>query len=314
MPLKKSTTSPKTYERLAALPQRLGWQEWDFRWIGSAEEEYWVARYEYAREMFRFAERASTLPGWKSGTTHVASRDSKLLVGQLRKLLKSDALGPSDFGFPLEAPPQFAPVIELLDLVVRLNGPVKEGSMPLPAYEFRDKIRRKLAERRAQVGLNIRHKVFGEPEPELDVWQVPTAFEFSVPQYPMMDIEKAVAEFRRWAEASHMFDLQDLAKGGRPSLSPLARLSYYRFTQGRKALKLHGQFSDLLGAKSPETVCTELMSHGRSLYVKDLKRSRRSMAPFWSKSLKDVEGDLRQILDGLAWLLASRPKRASGRR
>lgn len=314
MPPKKSTTSPKTYDRLAALPQRLAWQEWDFRWISSADEEYWVASYEYARELLRFAERASTLPSWKSSTVHVASRDLKLLVGQLRKLLKSDTLGPSDFGFPLEAPPQFAHLIEFLDLVVRLNGPVKEGSMPLPAYGLRDKIRRKLAGRRAQVGLNIRHKVYGEPEPELDVWQVPTAFEFSVPQYPMMDIEKAVAEFRRWADASHMFDLRDLDKGGRPSLSPLARLSYYRFTQGRKALKLHGQFGDLLGARPPETVCAELMSHGQSLYAKDLKRSRRSMAPFWSKSLKEVEGDLRQILDGLAWLLASRPNRASTRR
>jgi hypothetical protein len=304
MSSKKSATSLKTYDRLVALPQSLTWHEWDFRWIGSAEEAYMVARYEYARELIRFVDH-----GWKPGSSREAARDVKLLLTQLRKLLKNKTLGPLDFGFTF-MPPQFDYLVELLDLVVRLNGPVRGGLMPLPAYEIRDKVRSLVAARRAQSGLSIRYKVFGEPEPELDVWQIPTAFEFSVPQYPMMDIERAVAEFRKWAEASHMFDVQEPTKGGRPSLSPLARLSYYRFTQGRKALKLHGQFADLLGANASSSACPEVMSYGQSLYAKDLKRSRRSMAPFWSKSLKDVEGDLRQILDGLVLLLASRPKRA----
>jgi hypothetical protein len=313
MPPKKSTAPSKTYDRLAALPQRLCWQEWDFRWVRSAEEEYWVGKYEQARELLRFVERSWTLPDWKPAAGKVSSRDAKLCLRKLGRLLDRDSLSPLEFD-GIFFPGQVDQVISLLDLVVRFNGPIKEGFVPRPAFVVRENIRILIAQRGAEGGLNIRHKRWGQPEPELEVWQVPTSFEFSVPQYPMMDIGKAVSEFRKWAEASHMFDLDRPNKGGRPSLSALTRLSYYRYTQGRKELKLHGQFGDLFGAKPSEAVCLERFAHGESLYVKDGERSRRSMSPFWSKAIKDVEDELRPVVDDLAWLLGVRPPRASSRR
>ena len=78
MPPKKSITTSKTYDRLAALPQRLGWQEWDFRWVRSAEEEYWVGKYEQARELLRFVERSWTLSDWKRGAGTFSSSYAKL--------------------------------------------------------------------------------------------------------------------------------------------------------------------------------------------------------------------------------------------
>ena len=313
MPPKKSTTSPKTYERLAALPQRLAWQEWDFRWIRSAEEEYWVGKYEQARELLRFVERCWTLPDWKSTSGKVTPREAKPFLRKLSDLLDRKALSPLDF-VGIFFPAQVDQVISLLDLVVRFNGPIKAGVVPRPAFIVRDRIRLQIAQRGEEDRLNIRHKRWGQAEPELDVWQVPTSFEFSVPQYPMMDIGKAVSEFRKWAEASYMFDLDRPNKGGRPSLSTLTRLSYYRYTQGRKELKLHGQFGDLFGATPSEAVCLERFAHGESLYDKDIKRSRLSMPPFWSKSLKDVEDELKPVVDDLAWLLAVRFPRVRSRR
>jgi hypothetical protein len=282
MPPKKSTAPSKTYDRLAALPQRLGWQEWDFRWVRSAEEEYWVGKYEQARELLRFVERCWTLPNWKSASGKVALSDAKSFLRTLSRLIDRNSLSPLDFD-GIFFPEQVDQVIGLLDLVVRANGPLKVGFVPRPAFVIRERIRSLIAQRRDEDGLNIRHKRWGQPEPELDVWQVPTSFEFSVPQYPMMDIGKAVSEFRKWAEASHMFDL-------------------------------HGQFGDLFGDEPSEAVCPERFAHGESLYAKDAKRSRRSMSPFWSKSIQDVENELRPVVDALVWLLSVRPPRGRSRR
>ena len=313
MPPKKSTAPSMTYDRLAALPQRLGWQEWDFRWVRSAEEEYWVGKYEQTRELLRFVERSWTLPDWKPTAGKISSREAKSFLRTLSRLLDRNTLSPLDFD-GIFFPDQVDQVIGLLDLVVRSNGPIKVGFVPRPAFDVRERIGTLIAQRRDEDGLNIRHKRWGQPEPELDVWQVPTSFEFSVPQYPMMDIGKAVSEFRKWAEASHMFDLDRSNKGGRPALSPLTRLSYYRYTQGRKELKLHGQFGDLFGDEPSEAVCPERFAHGESLYAKDAKRSRRSMSPFWSKSIQDVENELRPVVDALVWLLGVRPPRGRSRR
>jgi hypothetical protein len=125
-----------------------------------------------------------------------------------------------------------------------------------------------------------------------------------------MTLKAAVAQFESWARSSGEFLERGDAgasgsKPGRPGSSDLVALSYYRFTKGRKKLKVCGDFGDAIKSSRAEHR-GKLSEFGLSLYAKEVDSRRRSMNVAWSNGLRRADRLVSWLADELIRCVSKR--------
>lgn len=294
MPRRSSPSKQQVFKRISKAGERLPWQEWDFRWINTADEEYLVALYEYGREAIRLA----------------VGKADPIAASRIKALVSRKVVCGLDLGFWFTPPDSWSSrLLQCLELIGLFRGQSDTGAVPACSWELRDNIRAYLQSVKKNSSLGIRLKSH-EATTNEDPW-APATFEFTPPVLPRLTIDEAVKQFTAWARASGEFTDAIASLGGKQRVSPLLDLSYYRFTMGCRRLKVSGEFQDALKDEGvPDAGQGRL---GRQLFSKDVDLARKHPGVAWSNGINRVDGLVSLLADELIRLVSHNAVRRKGR-
>ena len=294
MSSRSSPAKKQVYALISKQGERLSWQEWDFRWVNTTDEEYLVALYEYGREAIRSA----------------VSKSDSVTASRIKALVTKKGVCNLDLGFWFAHQDSWSSrLLQCLELIGRFGGQPLDGAIPVSSWELRDSIRAYLQRLERNSGLGIRLK--NHESSTIEGPWAPTAFEFTPPVLPRMTIDEAVKHFTAWARASGEFTDGSASLGGKERVSPLLDLSFYRFTMGCRRLKVSGEFQDALkDGGVPKAGQGRL---GRQLFSKDIDLTRKHLGVAWSTGIARVDGLVSTLADELIRLVSRNAIKRKGR-
>jgi len=286
MPPRSSSAKKQVYALISKQGERLSWQEWDYRWVNTADEEYLVTLYEYGREAIRSA----------------VGKSDRVIASRIKALVTKKEVRNLDLGFWFAHQDSWSSrLLQCLELIGRFGGQPLDGAIPVSSWELRDVIRAYLQGLERNSGLGIRFKNFETSTIE-DPW-APTAFEFAPPVLPRMTIDEAVKQFTVWARGSGEFTDGIASLGGKQPVSRLLDLSFYRFTMGCRRLKVSGEFQDALNSSGLRRAGQGRL--GRHLFSKDIDLTRKHLGVAWSNGIARVDGLVSPLANELIRLVSS---------